>query len=89
MPGSYYFGEYLNRARGKGRQRVGSGFYLYSFIFSTARYNLKYCLKQPLYPKQPTNQLIESVTLSNADLKVLRCIKYNTATLKTIENMLT
>ena len=24
----------------------------------TARYRLKYCLKVPLYPKQPTNQCI-------------------------------
>ena len=26
-------------------------------LWETARYRLKYCLKGPLYPKQPTNQL--------------------------------
>ena len=34
--------------------------YLFSFLSSslweTARYGLKYCLKGPLNPKQPTNQ---------------------------------
>ena len=25
-------------------------------LWETARYRLKYCLKGPLYPKQPTNQ---------------------------------
>ena len=34
--------------------------YLYSFLspslWETARYRLKYCLKGPLSPKQPTNQ---------------------------------
>ena len=34
---------------------------IFSFLFSpslweTARYRLKYCLKGPLIPKQPTNQ---------------------------------
>ena len=27
-------------------------------LWETARYRLKYCLKGPLYPKQPTNQLL-------------------------------
>ena len=27
-------------------------------IWETARYRLKYCLKRPLKPNQPTNQLI-------------------------------
>ena len=27
-------------------------------LWETARYRLKYCLKGPLKPKQPTNQLI-------------------------------
>ena len=27
-------------------------------LWETARYRLKYCLKGPLSPKQPTNQLI-------------------------------
>ena len=37
-------------------------FFLYSFstlspsLWETARYRLKYCLKGPLNPKQPTNQ---------------------------------
>ena len=29
---------------------------LSSSIWETARYRLKYCLKEPLNPKQPTNQ---------------------------------
>ena len=29
-------------------------------LWETARYRLKYCLKGPLNPKQPTNQLQES-----------------------------
>ena len=28
-------------------------------LWETARYRLKYCLKGPLNPKQPTNQLFE------------------------------
>ena len=28
-------------------------------LWETARYRLKYCLKGPFYPKQPTNQLSE------------------------------
>ena len=36
--------------------------YLFSFLSSslweTARYGLKYCLKGPLNPKQPTNQIV-------------------------------
>ena len=32
-------------------------------LWETARYRLKYCLKGPLNPKQPTNQLFRSVTL--------------------------
>ena len=27
-------------------------------LWETARYRLKYCLKGPLYPKQPTNQSV-------------------------------
>ena len=37
-------------------------FYLFSLVSpslsETARYRMKYCLKGPLNPKQPTNQLI-------------------------------
>ena len=29
---------------------------LYPSLWETARYRLKYCLKEPLNPKQPTNQ---------------------------------
>ena len=29
------------------------------FLWETARYRLKYCLKGPLNPKQPTNQLMK------------------------------
>ena len=31
---------------------------LSSSLWETARYRLKYCLKGPLSPKQPTNQLL-------------------------------
>ena len=33
-------------------------------LWETARYRLKYCLKGPLNPKQPTNQLSLSLSLS-------------------------
>ena len=32
-------------------------------LWETARYKLKYCLKGPLNPKQPTNQLILMLSL--------------------------
>ena len=35
---------------------------LSSSLWETARYRLKYCLKGPLNPKQPTNQIIPSTT---------------------------
>ena len=28
------------------------------FLWETARYKLKYCLKGPVKPKQPTNQIV-------------------------------
>ena len=31
-------------------------FFLSPFLWETGRYRLKYCLKGPLSPKQPTNQ---------------------------------
>ena len=31
-------------------------------LWETARYRPKYCLKGPLYPKQPTNQLYRAVS---------------------------
>ena len=39
-------------------------------LWETARYRLKYCLKGPLNPKQPTNQLIGG-TLSHAELSII------------------
>ena len=43
--------------------------YLYSplspSLWETARYRLKYCLKGPLNPKQPTNQPTESEVLQS------------------------
>ena len=55
---------------------VGAGGVVWTFLLSsifsplspslweTARYRLKYCLKGPLNPKQPTNQLFDSATIS-------------------------
>ena len=34
--------------------------YFSPFLWETARYRLKYCLKGPLNPKQPTNQPIKA-----------------------------
>ena len=34
-------------------------------LWETARYRLKYCLKGPLNPKQPTNQPIQRVFIQN------------------------
>ena len=53
--------------------------YLYSplspSLWETARYRLKYCLKGPLNPKQPTNQRysIEDVFFSLCVANILRC----------------
>ena len=51
------------------RSRCGCGLDIFSLVYhfsllspsllETARYRLKYCLKGPLSPKQPTNQLLE------------------------------
>ena len=47
---------------GRGCFDIFSLIYLFSFLspslWETARYRLKYCLKGPLNPKQPTNQKI-------------------------------
>ena len=47
---------------GGGCLDIFSLIYLFSFLspslWETVRYRLKYCLKGPLSPKQPTNQLI-------------------------------
>ena len=41
--------------------------YFFSFLspslWETARYRLKYCLKGPLNPKQPTNHMIMKISL--------------------------
>ena len=47
---------------------AGGGFDIFSLVchfsflspslWETTRYRLKYCLKRPLSPKQPTNQLV-------------------------------
>ena len=46
---------------GEGRLDIFTLVYPFSplspFFWETARYRLKYCLKGPLNPKQPTNQL--------------------------------
>ena len=47
---------------------------LSSSLWETARYRLKYCLKGPLNPKQPTNQILHFLypyCLSNMTLNVL------------------
>ena len=50
--------------------------YLYSSLspslWETARYRLKYCLKGPLNPKQPTNQLASYPTVNSTD-SFLQC----------------
>ena len=38
-------------------------FFLSPFLSETARYRLKYCLKEPLSPKQPTNHFASFVRL--------------------------
>ena len=43
-------------------------------LWETARYRLKYCLKGPLNPKQPTNQPI--VFVSNEENKKSRVLKF-------------
>ena len=41
-------------------------------LWETARYRLKYCLKGPLNPKQPTNQLTSGWILNNYTCMFLR-----------------
>ena len=38
-------------------------------LWETARYRLKYCLKGPLNPKQPTNQMVSYYAKFNFTLK--------------------
>ena len=45
-------------------------FFLSPSLWETARYRLKYCLKGPLSPKQPTNQLLKKDPKSSVDLKL-------------------
>ena len=53
----------IELAVGAGEGCLDSFIFLYPFsplslsLWETARYRLKYCLKEPLNPKQPTNQL--------------------------------
>ena len=53
---------------GRGRLDIFSLFYHFSFLspslWKTIRYKLKYCLKGPLSPKQPTNQIIPLLTVN-------------------------
>ena len=39
-------------------------------LWETARYRLKYCLKRPLNPKQPTNQPILFCSVCNLKWKI-------------------
>ena len=52
-------------AVGAGGLDIFTLIYPFSFLspslWETARYRLKYCLKGPLSPKQPTNQLKQAV----------------------------
>ena len=54
---------------GGGCLDIFSLIYHFSFhspsLWETARYRLKYCLKGPLSPKQPTNQPVCSILLLN------------------------
>ena len=43
----------------------------FSSLWETARYRLKYCLKGPLNPKQPTNQPIESSIISDFKMRTV------------------
>ena len=48
------------------------------FLWWTARYGLKYCLKGPLNPKQPTNQPTNQPTILRRKQHILRdwCVLY-------------
>ena len=41
--------------------------------WETARYRLKYCLKGPINPKQPTNQLHSTLSLSTVTIISRMC----------------
>ena len=44
--------------------------FLSSSLWETARYRLKYCLKVPLNPKQPTNQPTIKTILKNIPTRI-------------------
>ena len=54
----------------------------FSPLWETARYRLKYCLKGPLNPKQPTNQSKSTLP------RVLRIPQLNTHTKSPVRNFL-
>ena len=47
-------------------------------LWETARYRLKYCLKGPLNPKQPTNQSFHHLCLLLTLNKTLPIVQYQT-----------
>ena len=53
--------------------------YLFSFLspslWETARYRLKYCLKGPLNPKQPTNQPTNQPTGIQVTERIRKCLQ--------------
>ena len=55
--------------------------YRFSFLspslLETARYRLKYCLKGPLSPKQPTNRVIYCLSSSVRNLKIIYEMSFN------------
>ena len=63
----------------------GGGLHIFTLIYpfsplsphlwETARYRLKYCLKGPLNPKQPTNQIVQSLIPKDILSKFLLLIK--------------
>ena len=62
----------LSVGAGGGCLDIFSLIYHFSFLspslWETARYRLKYCLKGPLSPKQPTNQPKPSINISSLSL---------------------
>ena len=78
---------------------VGAGGVLLTFLLSsilsllspalwkTARYRLKYCLKGPLNPKQPTNfsgsLMLRAGTHRRCSLKIVKMVEEKKHTLKT------
>ena len=48
-------------------------------LWETARYRLKYCLKGPLSPKQPTNQPINKIVLKTKVLTTYYLFQFSTS----------